>query len=184
LALFHVVSILSTTGFTLDNHSQWPYPAQFVVFMLMLIGGCSGSAAGGVKIVRYVILFKQTKNELLRNLYPKGVFSIQMDGKNGAKDMVYHIGSFFCLYAAMVALGTLLVSSAGTPLYDSLNATLLTVGNIGVGLGKLTSGTFFYTAPGYVQWGLSVLMITGRLEIFTVLVLLHPEFRKNNFYTP
>jgi trk system potassium uptake protein TrkH len=184
LALFHVVSILSTTGLTLDNHSQWPYPAQFVIFILMLIGGCSGSTAGGVKIVRYVILFKQTKNELLRNLYPKGVFSIQMDGKTGGKDMVYHVGSFFCLYAAMVALGTLLVSSAGASLYDSLNAALLTVGNIGVGLGKLTPGTLLYAAPGYVKWGLSALMITGRLEIFTVLVLLHPEFWKNNFYAP
>jgi trk system potassium uptake protein TrkH len=183
-ALFHVVSILSTTGFTLDNPSQWPQQAQFVVLVLMLIGGCSGSAAGGVKIVRYVILFKQTKNELLRNLYPRGVFSIQMDGKNGGKDAVYHIGSFFCLYAAMAALGTLLVSSAGASLYDSLNAALLTVGNIGVGLGKLTSGTVLYAAPGYVKWGLSALMITGRLEIFTVLVLLHPEFWKNNFYTP
>jgi trk system potassium uptake protein TrkH len=180
-AFFDVVSILSTTGFALDNHSQWPYPAQFVIFMLMLIGGCSGSAAGGVKVVRYVILFKQTKNELLRTLYPKGVFSIQMDGKPGRKDMVSHAGSFFCLYAAMVALGTLLVSSAGAGLYDSLNAALLTVGNIGVGLGNHTSGAIFHEAPGYVKWGLSALMLCGRLEIFTFIVLFHPEFRKNNF---
>jgi trk system potassium uptake protein TrkH len=180
-AFFDVVSILSTTGFTLDNHSQWPYPAQFVVFLLMLIGGCSGSAGGGVKVVRYVILFKQTKNELLRNLYPKGVFSIQMDGKPGRKDMVSHVGSFFCLYGAMVALGTLLVSSAGAGLYDSLNAALLTVGNIGVGLGSRISGAIFYEAPGYVKWGLSALMLIGRLEIFTFIVLLHPEFWKNNF---
>jgi trk system potassium uptake protein TrkH len=180
-AFFDVVSILSTTGFTLDNHSQWPLRAQFVVFVLMLIGGCSGSAAGGVKVFRYVILFKQTKNELLRNLYPKGVFSIQMDGKAGRKDMVSHVGSFFCLYAAMVALGTLLVSSAGTGLYDSLNAALLTVGNIGVGLGSRTSGAIFREAPGYVKWGLSALMLAGRLEIFTFIVLFHPEFWKNNF---
>ncbi|MDR1249153.1 MAG: TrkH family potassium uptake protein [Treponema sp.] len=180
-AFFDVVSIMSTTGFMLDNHNQWPYPAQFVVFVLMLIGGCSGSAAGGVKVVRYVILFKQTKNELFRNLYPKGVFSIQMDGRSGRKDMVGHAGSFFCLYAAMIALGTLLVSSAGAGLYDSLNAALLTVGNIGVGFGKLASGAIFYETPGYVKWGLSVLMLAGRLEIFTFIVLFHPEFWKNNF---
>jgi trk system potassium uptake protein TrkH len=81
----------------------------------------------------------------------------------------------------MVALGTLLVSSAGISLYDSLNAALLTVGNIGVGLGSRASGAIFYEAPGYVKWGLSALMLTGRLEIFTFIVLLHPEFWKNNF---
>jgi trk system potassium uptake protein TrkH len=181
LAFFDVVSIMSTTGFALGNHNQWPHQAQFVVFMLMLIGGCSGSAAGGVKVLRYVILFKQTKNELLHNLYPKGVFSIQLDGRNGRKEVVSNVGSFFCLYAAMVALGILLVSSAGAGLYDSLNAALLTVGNIGVGLGKFASGTMLYEAPGYVKWGLSALMLSGRLEIFTFLVLFHPEFRRNNF---
>jgi trk system potassium uptake protein TrkH len=180
-AFFDVVSMVSTTGFRIDDHNQWPRLAQFVVFVLMLLGGCSGSAAGGIKIFRYVLLCKQTKNELLRTLYPRGVFSIQLDGKPVGKDLVFGAGSFFCLYGIMVALGTLLVSSAGTSLYDSLTVALLTLGNIGAGFGKLASGAFFHEAPEYVKWGLSVLMLIGRLEIFSFIMLFHPEFWKNNF---
>jgi trk system potassium uptake protein TrkH len=180
-AFFDVASIASSTGFMIDDHSRWPLLAQFVIFMLMMIGGCSGSTAGGIKIVRYVILFKQTKNELLRALYPKGIFSIQLDGKSSSKDIVLSVSSFFYLYAMMVALGTLLVCSAGAGLYDSLNASLLILGNIGLGLGKLVSGTLFYESPDYVKWGLSALMIIGRLEIYTFILLFNPEFWKNNF---
>jgi trk system potassium uptake protein TrkH len=180
-ALFDVASTLTTTGFMVDNHNQWPPLAQFVVFMLMLIGGCSGSTAGGVKIVRYVILFKQTKNELLRNLYPKGIFSMQLDGKSGRKDIVFSVSSFFYLYATLVGLGILLMSSAGSGLYDSLNAALIVLGNIGFGFGRLTSGNIFYEAPAYVKWGMSALMMIGRLEIYMFIILFNPEFWKNNF---
>jgi trk system potassium uptake protein TrkH len=180
-AFFEVVSIVSTTGFKIDDHNQWPRLAQFAVFVLMLAGGCSGSAAGGIKIIRHVILFKQTKNELLRTLYPRGIFSIQLDGKPAGKDLVFGAGSFCCLYGIMIALGTLLVSSAGTGLYDSLNVALLTLGNIGAGFGHPASGAFFYEAPEYIKWGLSALMIIGRLEIFSFIILFHPEFWKNNF---
>jgi trk system potassium uptake protein TrkH len=180
-AFFDVASIISTTGFMIDDHNHWPPLAQFIILVLMMIGGCSGSTAGGIKVVRYVILFKQTKNELLRNLYPKGIFSIQLDGKSSSKDMVFSVSSFFYLYAMMVALGTLLVCSAGAGLYDSLNAALLIVGNIGFGLGKLISGTIFYESPDYVKWGMSALMIIGRLELYTFILLFNPEFWKNNF---
>jgi trk system potassium uptake protein TrkH len=180
-ALFDVASTISTTGFKIDDHNRWPPLAQFVIFMLMLIGGCSGSIAGGIKIVRYVVLFKQTKNELLRNLYPKGIFSIQLDGKNGQKDIVFSVSSFFYLYAILVAVGTLLMSSAGAGLYDSLNAALVVLGNIGFGFGRLVSGSIFYEAPDYVKWGMSALMIIGRLEIYTFIILFNPEFWKNNF---
>jgi trk system potassium uptake protein TrkH len=180
-AFFDVASIISTTGFMIDDHNQWPPLAQFVVFMLMLIGGCSGSTAGGIKIIRYVVLFKQTKNELLRILYPKGIFSMQLNGKGGSKDIVFSVSSFFYLYAAMTALGILLLCGAGAGLYDSLNASLLLLGNIGLGFGRLVSGTIFYEAPGYVKWGLSALMIIGRLELYTVILLVNPEFWKNNF---
>jgi trk system potassium uptake protein TrkH len=148
--------------------------------MLMLIGGCSGSTAGGIKVIRYVILFKQTKTELLRKLYPKGIFSMQIDGKNSRKDIVFSVSSFFYLYAATIALGILLLCGAGTGLYDSLNASILIVGNIGFGFGKTISGTFFYEAPDYVKWGLSALMITGRLEIYTFILHFNPEFWKSN----
>jgi trk system potassium uptake protein TrkH len=180
LAFFDVASIISTTGFRIDNHNHWPPLAQTVVFMLMLVGGCSGSVAGGVKIIRYVILFKQTKNELLRNLYPRGIFSLQLNGKSVRKDIVFSAGSFFYLYALMVALGTLLVCSAGTGLYDSLNAGLAIVGNIGLGFGKLFERNLFSGAPGYVKWGLSALMLAGRLEIYVFIILFNPAFWKNN----
>jgi trk system potassium uptake protein TrkH len=170
-AFFDAASIMTTTGFMLDDHNKWPSIAQFVIFLLMFIGGCSGSTAGGIKVIRQVILFKQTKNELKKILYPFGVFSIHLDKKPGRKDVVYSVAGFVYLYLLMVLAGFLLVCSSGVDLYNSLNASLMLLGNIGLGFGELTSGSIFYHAPAYVKWGLSLFMIIGRLELYTILLL-------------
>jgi trk system potassium uptake protein TrkH len=175
-AFFDTASILSTSGLGIDNHNLWPPLARFMIFMLMFVGGCSGSTSGNIKIIRYVILFKQTRNELKRQLFPSGVFSIRLDNKLGKKDVVYRVAGFMFLYYMFILAGTLLVSSSGVELFDSLNASLICLGNIGFGLGGLTSGTIFYTAPDYVKWGSSLLMLIGRLEIFTVILLFIPSY--------
>jgi trk system potassium uptake protein TrkH len=178
LGLFQVSSIYTTTGLMAANHSLWPSLAQLSIFFLMLIGGCSGSTSGGAKVIRHVILFKQMKNELLRLQYPSGLFSIQLDSKPGRKDVVYSVAGFFCIYALLVFAGLILVTSAGFDIYNAINAVLITLGGIGLGLGDLTSGALFYEAPAYVRWGLSFLMIAGRLEFFTVVILFVPSFWK------
>jgi trk system potassium uptake protein TrkH len=128
-------------------------------------------------MIRYVVLLKQAKNEIGRLLYPAGVFSLQLDKKPAEKHAVYSIAGFFFLYFLLICLGTLLMSaSTGAGLFDSINASAITLGNVGLGLGRLTSGSIFYEAPSYVKWGFSFLMIVGRLELFTVLLLFMPGF--------
>ncbi|MDR0453165.1 MAG: TrkH family potassium uptake protein [Treponema sp.] len=176
-AFFGVVSVMTTTGLRAEDPGLWPPLAQMVVFMLMFTGGCSGSAAGGIKVIRHVVLFKQAKNETMRLLYPSGVFSLQLDKKPCEKHVVYNVAAFLFLYFLLLCLGTLLMGvSAGAGLFDSVNASAIALGNIGHGLGDRLPGGLFQQAPDYVKWGFSFLMIAGRLELFTVLILFAPGF--------
>jgi trk system potassium uptake protein TrkH len=167
-AFFHTASILTTTGFMVAGHNFWPPLAQCVLFLLMFVGGCSGSTAGGVKVIRHVVLYKQMRNEMKRLIYPQGVFSIQLDQHPGRKEVVHSVISFVFLYLLLLLAAALLVSSSGVSVFNSLNAALITLGAIGLGLGDAISGHIFQTAPDYVKWGLSFIMLTGRLELFTI----------------
>jgi trk system potassium uptake protein TrkH len=173
---FQCVSIVTSCGLTTTDHNLWPSLAQGILFMLMFIGGCSGSTAGGIKVIRWVVLFKQAKNEAKRLLYPRGVFNIQLNRKVGRKDVIYGVAGFIFLYFAMLAAAFLLVASAGVDPWTSVNAALISLGNIGLGLGKLTNGAVLAACPGYVKWGLSFIMIAGRLEVWTIFVLLTTDY--------
>jgi trk system potassium uptake protein TrkH len=175
-ALFNIATILSTTGLFNEDYARWPALAQGVLFFLMFLGGCSGSTSGGIKIIRYVILAKQAGNEIKKIVYPRGVFNIRLDSRSGKKDVVYGVAGFVFLYFLLLFLTALLVSSAGADIFTSLNTALLCQGNIGLGLGKLGPFTSFPGFPGYVKWGLSFVMITGRLELWTVMVLFTRDF--------
>jgi trk system potassium uptake protein TrkH len=173
---FHTASIISSTGFSTENCDLWPPLAQGILLVLMLIGGCSGSTAGGVKVIRFVVLFKQAGNEIKRLIYPRGVFNIQLNRKVGRKDVVYGVAGFVFLYFFLILAAFLLVSSAGVPPYSSLNLALLALGNIGLGLGGLGNGSIVAACPAYVKWGLCFVMIAGRLELWTALVIFSPEY--------
>jgi trk system potassium uptake protein TrkH len=177
-AFFNAASILSTTGFSCTDLNAWPALAQGLLFFLMFTGGCSLSTAGGIKIVRYVVLAKQAGNEMKKMIHHSGVYTILIDGKNGKKDTLYGTAGFVYLYCLFVFLCALLVSSAGATIFTSLNTALACLGNIGAGLGELGPFNQFPRFPGYVKWGLSLAMITGRLELWAVLVLFTRGFRK------
>jgi trk system potassium uptake protein TrkH len=175
-AFFNTATILTTTGFFNADYSLWPPLARSVLFFLMFIGGCSGSTAGGIKVIRHLILWKQTGNEMKRIIYPKGVFSIQLNGKSGKKEVVYGVAGFVFLYLVTLFATALLVSSAGADIFLSLNTALITQGNIGLGPGKLGPFNSFPAFPAYVKWGLCAAMILGRLELQTVLVIFTRNF--------
>ena len=130
-AVFNTVSILSTTGFSNADTGAWPALAQGSLFFLMFLGGCSLSTAGGIKIIRYVILAKQANNEMKKIIHPRGVFNIRLDGKNRNKDMVYGVAGFVFLYLLLIFLCALLVSSAGEDIFSSLEMALACLGKIG-----------------------------------------------------
>jgi trk system potassium uptake protein TrkH len=175
-AFFYTASILTTTGFSAAAHNLWPPLAQGVLVILMFIGGCSGSTAGGVKVIRYVVLFKQSKNELRKIIYPRGVFSVRLNNKVGRKDVVYGVAGFIFLYFIMIALGSLVAAGAGLDFFSALNLSLLSIGNIGLGLGNLESPAVFLALPGYVKWFFSFLMIAGRLELWAAFVFLSTDY--------
>jgi trk system potassium uptake protein TrkH len=175
-AFFSAASIMTTTGLFSADFNLWPALAQGALFFLMFSGGCSGSTSGGIKVIRYVILAKQTGSEIKKMVYPKGVFNIRLDGKSGKKDVVYGVAGFVFLYFLLVILTALLVSSAGEDIFTSFSTALICLGNIGLGLGKLGPFRAFPDFPGYVKWGLSFVMILGRLELWTVLVLFTRDF--------
>jgi trk system potassium uptake protein TrkH len=175
-ASFQAATILTTTGYTTTNYAAWPFLAQAVLFTLMFIGGCSGSTGGGIKVIRIVAIVKLAFNEMKYLAHPKGIFSIKLGGETLKKDVVYTICGFFFLYIFMLLVTSLVVASGGNDILTSLTSALVTLGNIGPGFGKIgpTGNYAFY--QDYIKWFLSFAMLIGRLELYTVLVILTPTF--------
>ena len=172
-ALFQCVSILTTTGFSAADHRLWHPLAAGVLFFLMFIGSCSSSAGGGIKVIRHVILFKQTRNELMKQLNPRGVFSIQINGKEGQKNIVHGVAGFIFLYLALVTIAALFVSNNGVDIFSSLNIGLLLTGNIGLGIVEGSMENILYELSSHVKWILSFAMIAGRLELWAIFALFY-----------
>jgi trk system potassium uptake protein TrkH len=173
---FQVASILTTAGFTTADYQAWPSLAQAVLFCLMFIGGCSASTAGGIKVIRHIVLFKQAGNEMRKLLYSRGVFTIQLNQKVGRKDVVYGVAGFVSLYIAVVAVTTLITASSGTDLFSSFSIAFSAVGNASIGFGAAGPGALYAAFPDYIKWTLSFVMIAGRLELWTVFMLFSPEY--------
>ncbi len=173
---FHAASIMTTTGFSAANHNLWPPLAQGILFVLMFSGGCSGSTAGGIKVIRHLILFKQSGNELKRMLYKKGVFSIQLNKKPARNNLVYGVAGFVFFYLLLVFFTALITTLSGEDIFSSMNAALITVGNIGLGFGGVGPEHTFHHFPSYLKWIFSFVMIAGRLELWTVFVFFSREF--------
>ena len=173
---FQAATILTTTGFTTADYARWPFFAQTVLFILMFIGGCSGSTGGGIKVIRITALFKQGIHEMKYLSHPRGVFSLRLGGGSLKKDTIYSISGFFFLYLLMLLVTAFVVASGGNDILTSLSSALVTLGNIGPGFGKIGPTLNYAFYPDYIKWFLSFAMMVGRLEVYTVLVLLTPKF--------
>jgi trk system potassium uptake protein TrkH len=173
---FQVVSITTTTGTARADYTAWPAAAQIIIFCMMFIGGCSGSTAGGIKVIRHVVLFKQAGSEIRRILYPQGVFSIHLNKKVGRKDVVYGVAGFVFLYMAVVGVTTMAGAAAGLDVFSAFSAALSVTGNVGVGFGAVGPTQNFAAFPAALKWLYSLVMITGRLELWTVFVLFTREY--------
>ena len=178
LASFQTAAIMSTSGFATADYEIWLPAAQLVLFFLMFVGGSSGSTSGGVKVVRWVILGKQMHNEAKRMLHPHGVFSVRLNGEIGRKDVIFNVAAFFFLYFMLVVFTSFVVAASGVDILTSFTTALSTVGNIGPGFGLIgpTENMGFF-ADG-VKWWLCFAMIAGRLELYTMLLFLFPEYWK------
>lgn len=177
-AAFQSASILTTTGFATTDFERWPFLSQTVLIFLMFIGGCSGSTGGGIKVIRIVTLLKQGFNEMKQLIHPRAVLTLKLNGRPVKNSIVFAISGFFFLYIFLVLIVTLVVASAEHDILTSLTTALATVGNIGPGLGSIGPAENYGFYPAWIKWVLSIAMMIGRLEIYTVMVLFTRAFWK------
>ncbi len=176
---FHVASVLTTTGFTTDKYINWPTFALFMIVITMFIGGCAGSAGGGIKVTRIVTLYDMAKRTIKKKIHPNAVIKVR-----GSDETVYdaqtliNIFTFVTIYLATWLIGALIVSLSGQSITDCLSCSILTLGNIGIGFGNIGINQDFSVFPAWTRWIFSFLMLVGRLELFTVYVLFSRSFWK------
>lgn len=175
-SFFHVASIITTTGFSTLNYCTWPPFAQALLFLLMFTGGCSGSTAGGIKVIRWVIMRKQAYNEMQRLIHPHGVFSIQLNRRPGRKDVVYSVAGFLFVYFICLLITFLAATLSGQDILTGIAAALTLVGNIGAAFGNVGSGGDFSFFPHWAKVLFSFSMLAGRLELYTIVILCVPAF--------
>lgn len=173
---FQVASIMTTTGFATVDFDQWPALAKMTLFTVMFIGGCSGSTAGSIKVIRWVVLRRQARNEIKRLLHPHGVFTIHLNNRPGRKDVVYSIAGFLFIYFFLLLMTAFVAVLGGADLLSSISTSLVLVGNIGPGFAMVgpTQNFAFFT-----QWTkvfFSFAMLAGRLELYTMIIIFTSSF--------
>ncbi|MBO4532259.1 MAG: TrkH family potassium uptake protein [Treponema sp.] len=175
---FQAVSIMTTTGFGTADYLQWPVIAQFFLFMLFFVGGCSGSTSGGIKVVRWVVLAKQLNNETKRMLHPHGVFTIRLNGKVSNKEIVLSVTSFMFLYFAVAAITVFVGCLGGIDILSSVTGAMSMVGNVGPAFGLLGPTANYGALPAFVKLWYCFAMLAGRLELYTMIIFFLPSYWK------
>jgi len=177
-ALFQVTSIITTTGYITDNYLLWPHMIWFLVVLMMFIGGMAGSTGGGIKVVRQLLLLKNSLLELKRLIHPQAIIPVRMNGKVVSQDIIFKVMAFFLIYIIIFIIGSTVMALIGLDGPTAIGATAATLGNIGPGLGNVGPVDHYGSIPAGGKWFLSFLMLLGRLELFTVLILFSPVFWK------
>lgn len=175
-AFFQSVSIGSTTGFASSDFNEWPNFSRNVLLLLMFIGGCSGSTAGGIKISRMVILLKAGWAELLRTLHPRIIYSVKLGNKVIEPSVVGNITRFFFLYILVFVVLTVLISLAGLSVMESIGLIAACMSSVGPAFGVVGPTSTYNFLPDWGRFIAIMAMLLGRLEIFTLLVMLRPDF--------
>jgi len=172
---FQIVGIMTTTGFGTSDYLLWPPVAHAMLLVLMAVGGCAGSTGGGIKVMRLLMLTKAAKLELQKLLHPRAVTTLWYNGRSVPTNLIHNILGFMLLFVLVYVGGVLVLTLGGRDLLTAVGATAATLGNIGPGLGEVGPTCNYAHLLSWEKWVLVFLMITGRLEIYTVLVLLLPE---------
>jgi len=174
---FTTISVITSTGYTTQNFAAWPTMLPAFMMFISFIGGCSGSTAGGMKVIRVMLLFKQGYRELLQLIHPAMVRPVKIAGRPVPPAATMGIWGFFAWYVALFVLAMLLLMAGGMDQVTAFSAVTTCINNMGPGLGKVAAN--FQDIDNYQKIILSMCMLIGRLEIFTLLVLLSPTFWKN-----
>ncbi|WP_053406675.1 TrkH family potassium uptake protein [Persicobacter sp. CCB-QB2] len=177
---FQLVSLITTTGFVSADYTSWAPSLTIMCFILLFVGGSAGSTAGGIKTVRHLILAKNGWLDLKRQLHPAAVIPVRLNGKAVSGEISYTVLAFVIIFLFIFVVGAMLLAMTGLDLLTAMGASATSLGNVGPGIGKVGPVDNFAWLPPAAKWICSVLMLLGRLELFTVLLLFTPFFWRGN----
>lgn len=177
-ATFQVVSIITTTGFVTADFDTWPAFSKTILLVLMFIGGCAGSTGGAIKNIRIMLLLKQAAREFKKLIHPQAITPIRLGNKTISEEVMRNITSFFFLYIFIFVICSFIMSALGLDMVSASASVAATLGNVGPGLGIVGPTKTYTLIPPLGKIVLTICMLLGRLEIYTVLVLIVPEFWK------
>ena len=179
-SLFQIVSLITTTGFVSADYTSWGTSLTLVFFVLLSIGACAGSTSGGIKLVRHLVFFKNSYLEFKRILHPSAIIPLRVNDSIVPGRIITHIFNFLLLYLLVFVFGSVILAAMGLDFMTAIGAMATSLGNVGPGIGSVGPVDNFAWLPAHVKIFLSFVMIVGRLEIFTVLVLFTPYFWRLN----
>jgi trk system potassium uptake protein TrkH len=177
-SLFQVLAIVTTTGFVTADFTNWTPFLTVFFFGLMFLGGSAGSTSGGIKVMRHLLIIKNGILEFKRTLHPNAVIPVRYNNKTVTEHIVYNIIAFFVLYMLLFIIGALVLGFLGLDFESAVGGAASSLGNVGPALGDLNPVVNFSELPAFGKWWCGFLMLLGRLELFTVLILLTPFFWK------
>jgi trk system potassium uptake protein TrkH len=177
-AMFQTVSIITTTGYATSDYLLWTPFLTAIILMLFFIGGSTGSTGGGIKIMRIVLLIKNTYYEMRRLIHPNAIIPVRFNKKSVNQQVITNVLAFFFLYIIVFFISTLIFMVFVDDFETAFGAVATSLGNIGPGIGSVGPSATFAHIPDGGKWFLSFLMLLGRLELFTIIVLFSPAFWK------
>ncbi len=178
-SFFSVVSTLTTTGFFVGDYTAWPTFAVIVLFLLMFVGACSGSTSGGVKIFRHLIFTRNSLLELKRVIHPNALIPVKVNGKAISSSGIYKNVTFIVIYFLFFLVGTILVLFTGADFDTAVGASVAALSNIGTGIGHVGPGGSYVVFPIGTKWILMLLMLLGRVELFSLITLFSRNYWRN-----
>jgi trk system potassium uptake protein TrkH len=178
-SLFQVVSVITTTGFVTADFTGWTPFLSVFFFGLMFLGGSAGSTAGGVKVVRHLVMVKNALLEFKRTLHPNAIIPVRYNSKAVSKKIVFNVLAFFILFMLLFIIGALGLGMFGLDFESAIGGSVSSLGNVGPAFGSLNPLANYGHLPWLAKWWCSFLMLLGRLELFTVLIVFTPFFWRN-----
>ena len=175
-AAFQVTSIITTTGFVTANYATWPSLSQIIILLCMFIGAMAGSTGGAIKIIRVILFVKHGYQEIFTLIHPHAVRSIKLGGKPVPEAVLNSIWGFFILYIGLFIVTVIIMSVIGLDIPTSFASVAATIGNVGPGFGLVGPTNNYLAIPNLGKWILIFCMILGRLEIYTVIIMLAPAY--------
>jgi trk system potassium uptake protein TrkH len=178
-ACFQSAAMLTSTGFMTEDYTSYLPASQIVIIAICLAGGCSGSTASGIKIIRWTVLAKQFANEMHRLIHPYGVFSLRINGSPVRDGVVSTVSAFVFAYIALIMISAIAGAAAGLDLVTAISGAFSMVGNVGPAFGELGPTSNYGCIPTPLKWWYMIAMLAGRLEIYTLLLLFGNMVRKH-----